>query len=117
METMSARCMDGSDGLTSFLLLKKRMFWRFSVFVVADSVLLVVLLYSHDRIAKKNAPTINWEHALASGSSLLARSVTLRMSDEGAAFCCCLFGSLSRKLSSCFRSDAGKFPSSPNLGS
>jgi hypothetical protein len=71
IETISAFQSSLAEWDNSFPPLKKRMFLRHSSFVVVDSFGLVVLQYSHDLIAKKNAPTINWAQALEHGSSLL----------------------------------------------
>jgi hypothetical protein len=94
METMSAEARCGSVWGISWDCLKNRMFLRVSSFVVVDSAGLVVLLYSHERMAKKNAPTISWEHAEARLSLLLENSWTiLLMTEMGMAFCFFSFGS------------------------
>jgi hypothetical protein len=54
---------------------------------------LVVLLYSHNRMTKKNAQTIKWEH-VNDKESLLFENIwtTLLITEIGTAFCCFSFG-------------------------
>jgi hypothetical protein len=52
----------------SLRFLKKRIFPIVSSFVVPDSFGLVVLLNSHDLMAKKKAPMMSCEEARATGS-------------------------------------------------
>lgn len=94
METISADARLGWSWLRSLESLKNRMLLSVSSLVVVDSLGLVVLLYSQDLIAKKKAPTINWEHANDKESLLSEYSwATLFITDKGTAFCRVSFGS------------------------
>lgn len=68
MDTMSASSSIGSLWVIICDSLKNLMSPIVISFVLFDSVGLVVLEYSHDRIAKKKAPIISCADAVASGS-------------------------------------------------
>lgn len=105
MATISASDRLSAECGMIFLSLKNRMFPIVRSFVVPDSVGLDVLLYSHDRMAKKNAPVISCDDAMAAGSlDVENRVFTWVITDTGTAFCRFSLGSSDLKLASCFES-------------
>lgn len=114
---MSASLREGSLWYINFLSLKNRMFPIVRVFVVPESFGLEVLLYSQDRIAKKNAPEISCAVAMDGGSSGLANSNVLLITDTGTAFWRFSTGSSALKLDICLCSICEILLFSSTLGS
>ena len=115
MEITYAEARSGLPWKIRNEILKNLTFCSVSSFVVLVSFGLVVLLYSHDCIAKKKALMISSVHA-DDMSSLLFKKSWNTLLVNGTALCLVSFGSWALYASSCLFSDNAMDPQSVNPG-